>query len=142
MYIVFILTILHFLKLTYARAAGGNSLWIEGTPNSLGKAFEGQRNLSADFKNGKKLQSHFDDHGVDFGYTTVDDCLAGARNFVMKDPTSTTQSFISKEGTYFRYDTKTNEFAIVNQYGGISTYYKPVDGLKYWNEQVNLYKPK
>lgn len=106
------------------------------------KAFEGTRNLSADFKNGKKLLSHFTDHGADFGYKTADEYLEGTRNFVMKEATSTTQSFVSKEGTYFRFDTNTNEFGIVNQYGGISTYFKPADGLKYWQEQIELYKPR
>ncbi|MEG0775797.1 RHS repeat-associated core domain-containing protein [Clostridium sp.] len=106
-----------------------------------GNAFRGSRNLSADFKNGKKLSSHFTDHRADFGYKTADEYLEGARNFVMKKPTSTTQSFVSKEGTYFRYDTKTNEFGMVNQYGGISTYFKPTDGMKYWQEQIAKYKP-
>ena len=49
---------------------------------------------------------------------------------------------MSEEGTYFRYDVKTNEFGIINQYGGISTYFKPVDGLEYWLEQIEKYAPK
>ena len=110
--------------------------------NGASKAFGGTRNLNADFNNGKKLLSHFKDHGDDFGYKTAEKYLNGARNFVMKKPTSTTQSFVSKEGTYFRYDTKTKEFGIVNQHGGISTYFKPEDGLKYWQEQVKKYKPR
>ena len=44
--------------------------------------------------------------------------------------------FTSKEGAYFRYDILTNEFGIVNQYGGISTYFKPDNGFTYW--QVGL----
>lgn len=115
---------------------------IGSTAKGVGKAFEGTRNLSADFKNGKKLLSHFTDHGADFGYKTADEYLEGARNFVMKEPTPTTESFVSKEGTYFRFDTKTSEFGIVNQYGGVSTYFKPADGLKYWEEQIELYKPR
>lgn len=68
--------------------------------------------------------------------------MNGARNFMSKSPTSTTQSFVSSEGTYFRYDTVTNEFGIINNYGGISTYYKPGDELTYWLDQISQYAPK
>lgn len=110
-----------------------------------GTGYTGTRNATSDFTrgNGKStLTKHFNDHKDDFGYTTETQYLNGARNFLEKSPTSTTQSFTSKEGTYFRYDTATNEFGIINQYGGISTYYKPTDGLKYWKEQRSLYAPK
>ena len=63
------------------------------------------------------------------------------REFLEKPATSTTKSFISEEGTYFRYDSATNEFGIINKYGGVSTYFKP-DELDYWDTQVNLYAPK
>ena len=59
-----------------------------------------------------------------------------------KQPTSSTQSFVSSEGTYFRYDTETNEFGIINKYGGISTYFKPETGMAYWLEQIEKYAPK
>ena len=65
-----------------------------------------------------------------------------ARNFLEKKPTSTIQSFVSNEGTYFRYDTATNEFGIINEYGGISTYFKPENGMAYWLEQIEKYAPK
>lgn len=86
------------------------------------------------------MQSHFDRHGS--GFSSTDDYLNGARNFLEKPANSTTQSFISNEGTYFRYDTATNEFGIMNKYGGVSTYYKPDSGLNYWLEQIELYAPK
>lgn len=30
-----------------------------------------------------------------------------------------------------RYDTTINEFGIINQYGGISTYFRPIEGIAY-----------
>ena len=36
------------------------------------------------------------------------------REFLEKPATSTTKSFISEEGPYFRYDSATNEFGIIN----------------------------
>ena len=106
------------------------------------KAYQGVRDLTVDFKNGTKLESHFIDHGSDFAFETADEYLTAARDFVMKESTSTTQSFVSEGGTYFRYNTATNEFGIVNQYGGVSTYFKPANGLEYWLEQIEMYKPK
>ncbi|MBE9918397.1 hypothetical protein G8C92_30850 [Paenibacillus donghaensis] len=85
--------------------------------------------------NGKStITKHLNDHKGGFGFTNETKYLKGARNFLGKSPTSTTQSFVTKEGTYFRYDTATNEFGIINLYGGISTYFKPTDGIKYWKE--------
>ncbi|WP_235885567.1 hypothetical protein [Paenibacillus cymbidii] len=110
-----------------------------------GRAYTGTRNAASDFTrgNGKStLTKHFNDHKDDFGYTTESEYLDGSRNFLEKSPTSTTQSFVSNEGTYFRYDTATNEFGIINQYGGISTYYKPTEGLIYWADQIKQYAPK
>ena len=68
--------------------------------------------------------------------------LKDARNFLEKEPTLTTQSFVSDKGTYFRYDTTTNEFGIINEYGGISTYFKTEDGMTYWLEQIEKYESK
>ena len=81
-------------------------------------------------------------HANKHGYTSPETYLEDARNFLEKDPTLTTQSFISNEGTYFRYDKATNEFGIINKYGGISTYYKPENGELYWLEQIEKYAPK
>jgi hypothetical protein len=107
-----------------------------------GKSYSGTRNPDVDFTNKKgnsTLEIHFKNHAVDFGYITETEYLNGARGFMEKPPTSTTQSFITKEGTYFRYDTSTNEFGIINKYGGVSTYYKPPTGIGYWLEQINKY---
>lgn len=38
--------------------------------------------------------------------------------------------------------TATNEFGIIAQFGGISTYFKPGEGMAYWLEQIEKYVPK
>jgi RHS repeat-associated protein len=114
-------------------------------PEAKGTGYNGTRNTAIDFTKGNNkstLSKHFGDHGGDFGYKNETQYLRGARNFVSKSPTSTTQSFTSNEGTYFRYDSATNEFGIINQYGGISTYFKPTEGINYWKNQVAQYAPK
>ena len=106
-----------------------------------GQLYNGTRNPDVDFVNGKG-KSTLNKHAGKHGYTSPEEYLKDARNFLEKKPTSTIQSFVSNEGTYFRYDTATNEFGIINEYGGISTYFKPENGMAYWLEQIEKYAPK
>ena len=117
------------------RAAGG-------TGSGTGIAYSGSRNPASDFtgKRGSTLVDHFDRHGS--GFISPEAYKSAASNFLEKPPTSTTQSFVTREGTYFRYDTATNEFGIMSKYGGVSTYYYPPTGINYWLEQVSKYAPK
>ena len=99
-------------------------------------------NAADDFRNARgdsTLPDHFDRHGN--GFSSVDDYANAANDFLRSSPNSNTQHFISSEGTYFRYDTATNEFGIINKYGGISTYFKPDKGINYWFVQVDKYAP-
>jgi pyocin large subunit-like protein len=108
-----------------------------------GEPYVGARTPQVDFRDAKgnsTLSDHFINHGKD--YATEEEYNAAATRFLEKQPTPTTQSFVSDEGTYFRYDTATNEFGIINRYGGISTYYKPDTQIKYWVEQVVKYAPQ
>lgn len=111
--------------------------------NYNGKPYNGIRNPNVDFTNSKgksTLNTHWDkpDHGI---FNSSEEYLNAARNFFDKPPTSTTQSFTSKDGWYFRYDTSTNEFGIINKFGGISTYFFPGTGIAYWLEQIGTYAP-
>ena len=81
-----------------------------------------ERNPNIDFINGKG-KSTLDKHAQKHGYIY----------------SKKIESFVSNEGTYFRYDLETNVFGIINKYGGISTYFKPDNGLEYWIEQIYKY---
>lgn len=113
----------------------------ESGSNFEGQLYDGTRNPEVDFVNGKG-KSMLNKHASKHGYTSPEEYLKDARNFLEKEPTSTIQSFVTNEGTYFRYDTATNEFGIINEYGGISTYFKPENGIVYWLEQIEKYAPK
>ncbi|EBI2479849.1 hypothetical protein HCD36_001951 [Listeria monocytogenes] len=108
---------------------------------TIGRSYTGKRNVENDFKNGKGV-STLEKHALKHQYESTDEYLADAREFLEKKPTLRTETFVSKEGTYFRYDSKTNEFGIINEYGSISTYFKPNAGSKYWEKQIDLYYPK
>ena len=98
---------------------------------------------SQDFVKGKKLIKHYKQHAKDFGLDpqnpsiiNVEKYVQEARNFLLKPVTATTQTFTSSDGYYFRYDIATNEFGIMSNYGGISTYFKPDRGINYWIDQI------
>ena len=95
-----------------------------------------------DFLRKASLPKHFKDHNKNFGFSTQEEYLEAARYFFSKPPTPTMQSFTTQEGTYFQFDTATNEFGIINQYGGISTYYIPDDKLDYWLGEIKKYAPQ
>ena len=84
-----------------------------GIGTGSGKAYSGKRNAQMDFtgKRGRStLSGHFQEHGQ--GFNTDEEYLNAARNFLEKSPTSTTESFVSKDGWYYRYDTATNELVL------------------------------
>ena len=110
-----------------------------GNKMTSGTSYTGTRNPSADFKNGTKLTQHYNDHGKSMGFSNEIDYSKAASNFLTKKATDTTVSFKTSKGIYFRYDTATNEFGIMNEYGGISTYFYPTTGINYWLEQVEKY---
>ena len=114
---------------------------IENGSGFKGQPYNGIRNPDVDFVNGKG-KSTLETHAQRHGYSSTEQYLQDARSFLEEKPTSTTESFVSNEGTYFRYDKATNEFGIINRYGGISTYFKPDNGLDYWLEQIEKYAPK
>jgi pyocin large subunit-like protein len=108
-----------------------------------GKPYGGARNAQADFRDEKgnsTLHDHFDRHGEGFASEAI--YKEAAVRFLEQPPTPTTQTFTSDEGTYFRYDTATNEFGIINKYGGVSTYYEPPRNIDYWVDQITRYAPK
>lgn len=93
-----------------------------------------------DFRTTKLLDEHFDKHVVkqmEFGPITKSAYLAGARklyNSIADGQIVLTKSRTSDKATMF-YKTDTNEFLSVSHDGFIKTYFKPTDGLKYWERQ-------
>ena len=124
-------------KITATKPAD-NSQNVKVIKNEV-TAYQGIRDPSSDFVYGRKLDSHYERHGKEMGFSDASSYSKAASDFLTKEPTETTMSFVSEQGYYFRYDTQTNEFGIMNQYGGVSTYFKPKTGINYWFDQVSKY---
>jgi len=93
----------------------------------------------ATFQSEAKYADHYRRHGGDFGKISKGRYLQGARDLLNAKTGKNIQGFVAKDGSLFKYNTKTNEFAIGSQYGTISTYYKPVDGYIYWLDQISKF---
>ncbi|WZU01003.1 hypothetical protein MGH68_16225 [Erysipelothrix sp. D19-032] len=78
--------------------------WLngEGTGNSN---YTGNRNIDNDFGSGESLSDHASRHGKDFGYTTDQQYLEGARKF-LDNPSSGVESFTASDGRFFQFNPK------------------------------------
>lgn len=85
------------------------------------------------FRNETLLSEHFDKHGADFDYKTKEEYEKGAAKVVTsKDALHKKEK---EDGDDVYYIEKTNEFVIVSTDGYIRTYFKPQDGINYFNRQ-------
>ncbi|MBO5896351.1 MAG: zinc-ribbon domain containing protein [Clostridia bacterium] len=86
------------------------------------------------FADNEALVEHFQKHGHEFGYKTKEDYLQGANN-VIKNP-SALHKLEAEDGDDCYYLQATNEFVVVSPDGVIRTYFRPDDGIEYFNRQM------
>lgn len=92
---------------------------------------------SYNFSNQETLNSHFQKHGHEFGYTTAEQYLQGAIR-VIENPSSLQK--MEDDGDYVYYLQSTNEIVFVSPGGVIRSYFKPTDGIAYFNRtQVMIF---
>lgn len=81
-------------------------------------------------------QKHFDEHGEDMGYETIEEYSEAATKFTETLGEKGVQAFRDNEGSTQMYNESTNEFAIINEAGKIITYFEP-DYSNYFENQWN-----
>ena len=77
-------------------------------------------------------EQHFDDHGNDMGFETVEEYSQAAKNFA-KSKEKEIKEFKAKNGSTYRYNPNTNKFLIISKGGKIVTYFEPTNGQKYFD---------
>lgn len=92
--------------------------------------------------NPSKLQKHFDKHFKDFDIKTKEEYEQFSKDFMNKEIKDNIEGFISEEGFVFRYDTEKNIFGTAKPNGITETCFKPIEGRKYWEEQIKKYGKK
>lgn len=91
--------------------------------------------LSYYFASQELLDSHFDKHAHEFNgqYATAEEYEAGANRVInSSDALYKTEK---EDGDHIYYIEETNEFVVVSKSGSIRTYFKPTDGIDYFNRQ-------
>ena len=85
------------------------------------------------FKSEDLLQEHFNKHGSEFGYASTSQYESGA-NTVINSPNVLHKTEV-EDGDSVYYIQETNELVILSTDGYIRTYFKPDDGIGYYNKQ-------
>lgn len=76
---------------------------------------------------------HFEKHKDEFEYATAKEYLDGA-NRVINDPAALKKTE-AEDGDYIFYLEASNEIVFLAKDGDIRTYFKPEDGIDYYNRQ-------
>ena len=92
-----------------------------------------ENNVSLEFRNETLWEDHFEKHGSEFGYKNKEEYLKGA-NEVINSSTSKHKTE-AEDGDEIYYDEEKNERVFVSTDGYIRTYFKPKDGINYYNRQ-------
>lgn len=85
------------------------------------------------FRNKKLRDSHFDKHGIEMGFETVEDYIEAA-NRVISNPDAL-HKLEAEDNDYIYFIEETNEFVVLSQDGYIRTYYIANGGIDYFNRQ-------
>lgn len=87
------------------------------------------------FKSQELFNNHFIKHADDFGNLTKKEYLKGAQDLINSSPGGNILTITRANGDELFYNKATNEFAVKASNGTIRTYFKPTDGIGYFNRQ-------
>lgn len=81
------------------------------------------------------LTDHFERHGSQVNVSSKESYAAHAVSFANTVDRKNNKSFVDKNGSTYKYNVVTNEFAVITKKGVVVTYYKPAAGYEYYKEQ-------
>lgn len=85
------------------------------------------------FRRSSYLTEHFNKHGDEFGYKNEQEYLEGANNVIMdRESLYKTEA---EDGDHVFFQESTGSIVFVSVDGYIRTYFKPDDGIEYFNRQ-------
>ena len=114
-----------------------NASGTESTVNTVSVQTQSQADSLQDnrysFRTDTYAKQHFEKHGSEFDYATLEEYVKGANRVIAsKDALTKTE----KEDGDYVYDIEdTNEFVILSKDGYIRTYFKPSGGKAYFDRQ-------
>lgn len=84
------------------------------------------------FRTSELYESHFVKHGAEFGNITKEQYLQMANSLILSKTALTKNE---EDGDKIYYDADKNEFLVLSTDGYIRTFFKPDNGLDYYNKQ-------
>ncbi len=90
------------------------------------------------FSSQQQLDSHYEKHVVqqkEFGTISKEEYLKRAQQLVKSPPGGNILVQTRSNGDRLFYDKQTNEFAVLSEKKVIKTFFKPKDGVEYYNRQ-------
>jgi hypothetical protein len=88
------------------------------------------------FTSERQLNEHYDKHGGEFGRITRQDYLRQAQLLRDAPVGGPVLQAVRADGVTTRFDRQTGAFVAFNPDGTIRTFFKPVDGERYWRRQA------
>ncbi|MDE6024937.1 MAG: hypothetical protein K2G45_05725 [Lachnospiraceae bacterium] len=85
------------------------------------------------FRSEKLLNEHYQKHGIEMGFSSASEYEAAARRVV--ENSKSLHKTEAEDGDDVYYLESSNELVIVSTDGYIRTYFKPNDGIAYYNRQ-------
>lgn len=85
------------------------------------------------FRNEDLLEQHFEKHGMEMGFESME-AYEEAASAVVYHPDVLTK-IEAEDGDYVYYIEETNEFVVISTDGYIRTYFNPSAGIDYYNRQ-------
>lgn len=85
--------------------------------------------------NKKTLNKHYNEHKKNMGFDSKESYKQHAIKFANTIDRKNCESFVDKNGSTYKYNKKTNEFAIITKDGFVIIYYKPKDSYDYYKNQ-------
>lgn len=85
------------------------------------------------FRSEQLLKEHYEKHGREMGYESSDEYLAGANAAIHHS--KALHKTQKEDGDDVYYVASTNDFVVVSTDGYIRTYFRPEDGMAYYNRQ-------
>lgn len=94
---------------------------------------QNQQVITYEFRNEKYLNEHFEKHKDEFDFATAEEYLQGAN--VVINHKDALHKLEAEDGDDVYYLEATNELVVVSTDGYIRTYFKPSDGINYYNRK-------
>lgn len=85
------------------------------------------------FRNTKLLEEHYQKHGIEMGFSSMEEYQAAASAVVNNE--NSLHKLEAEDGDDVYYLEATNDFVIVSTAGYIRTYFRPDSGIAYYNKQ-------